>query len=68
MRRFYVFHYVPDAALPLYVFLVGRRQCCGARWMTQHLRGCAKVAQWQCAGDGEEDDTAEPRSVGRVLG
>jgi len=42
MRRFYVFHYVPEILLPLFVLAVGRRPCCGARWLTPPLAGCAR--------------------------
>jgi len=34
--------YIPPRLLPLYVFLVGRRQCCGARWAATHLDCCPR--------------------------
>jgi hypothetical protein len=52
-RRFYVFHYVPDVVLPLFVFAVGRRQCCGARWSAPHLAGCPKTSE---RGDASHDE------------
>lgn len=54
MRRFYVFHYIPDILLPLHVFAVGRRQCCGVRWTTPHLEPCAKTSKRRDAGDDED--------------
>ena len=34
--------FVPPRMLPVYVFLVGRRQCCGARRRTAHLDSCPR--------------------------
>jgi hypothetical protein len=34
--------FVPPRLLPVYVFLVGRRQCCGARRRTAHLDSCPR--------------------------
>jgi len=35
--------FVPAKMLPVYVFLVGRRQCCGARRRAAHLDSCPRV-------------------------
>src|SRR4051812_8998923 len=59
MRRFYVFHYIPDILLPLHVFAVGRRQCCGARWWTPHLQPCAETSKRRDAGDDEDHGCKE---------
>ena len=58
-RRFYVFHYLPDILLPLHVFAVGRRQCCGARWGTPHLPPCADTSERRDAGDDEDHGCEE---------
>ena len=34
--------FVPAKMLPVYVFLVGRRQCCGARRRAAHLDSCSR--------------------------
>ena len=39
-RRHFVHMYLPAPLLPFFVFVVGRRQCCGARRGSTHLVGC----------------------------
>jgi hypothetical protein len=34
--------YVPARLLPLYVFVTGRRQCCGVHRTSAHLHGCPR--------------------------
>jgi hypothetical protein len=41
--------FVPPKMLPVYVFLVGRRQCCGARRRAAHLDSCPREP-WVGAG------------------
>jgi hypothetical protein len=61
MRSHFVHMFVPPRLLPLYVFLVGRRQCCGARWTAAHLDSCPRHP-WSGRGEGRilerEEDLA----------
>ncbi len=43
MRRIWMHSYMPDALIPAYVVLTGRRQCCGARLLARHFDECPKT-------------------------
>jgi hypothetical protein len=43
MQRIWLHSFVPDALIPAYVVLTGRRQCCGARLLTRHFDECPKT-------------------------
>ena len=43
MRRIRLHSYVPDALIPAYAVVTGRRQCCGAYVLTRHFDECPKT-------------------------